>query len=220
MRSCSVPGCPSPAIHWGKQCNTHKARRRRHGHPRQEGVTKAELMPFVAAVRDRKARNASNPLWGKLEARWQTTIEHCRSVAAAYAGGRAMNRNARQACEEVVKLAGHVEATIIAETALALFLMHEQAPHRFLSDEAFRFQLARRVRALADVNVGTWFDHKTGKVKRVYRDLPPKTTLAMGKMLAETFGLAGMLLARREEEDQNRRREEAEALALAVRDLT
>jgi hypothetical protein len=206
-------------IRWSKLCNTHKARQRRHGHPRQEGVTKAELAPFIASVRDRRARNANSPLWGKIEARWQATVAHCREVAGAYASGRTMNRNDRQACEEVIKLAGAVETEPIAEMALALFLLHEQNPHRFLSDNAFRYQIARRLRALADVNVGTWFDPTTGRVKRVYRDLPPKTTLAMGKMLAETFGLAGLLLARREEEDQNRRKEEAEALAQAVRDL-
>jgi hypothetical protein len=219
LHSCSVPGCSLPVTRWSKLCNTHKARQRRHGHPRQEGVTKAELEPFAATVRERKKRNAASPLWAKLDARWQATAAHCQDVIAAYAGGQAMNRNDRQACEEIVKLAREVESTVLAEAALALFLMREQRLNRFLSDDAFWFQLTRRLRALADVNVGTWFDHKAGKVKRVYRDLPPKTTLAMGKMLAETFGLVGLLLARREEEDQNREREEAEALAQAVRDL-
>ena len=182
-------------------------------------MTKAELEPFADLVRERRRRNPSSPFWSTIDVRWRATVEHCKGVAGAYASGQPMNRNARQACEEIAKLAKEVDTEALAETALALFLMQEKTPHRFLSDNAFWFQLTRRLRALADVNVGTWFDHKTGKVRRVYRDLPPKTTLAMGKTLTETFGLPGLLLARRESEDQDRKREEAEALAQAVRDL-
>ena len=41
----------------------------------------------------------------------------------------------------------------------------------------------------------------------------------MGAMLAETFGVAGLLLARREEEDAEKRRRENDELAQAVKNL-
>lgn len=219
MHHCRVPGCTAPSSRWGTLCSTHKSRQRRHGHPMQDGVTKAELAPYRAIIRQRKANNPNSPFWPSIEARWNALVDHCRGVVAAYLNGKAMNRNERQACQEVVKLAEHVEAGEVVETALALYLMHEQAPRRFLSDDAFRHQLSRRLRGLADVNAGTWFDHTTNKVKRVYRDLPATSALVMGAMLAETFGVAGLLLARREEEDAEKRRRENEELAQAVKDL-
>lgn len=220
MHQCRVTGCTAQASRWGTLCSTHKSRQRRHGHPSQEGITKAELAPYLAIIRQRKSRNPDSPLWSNIEARWRALVDHCRGVVASSLSGRPMNRNERQACHEVVKLAEHVEAGLVVEAALALYLMHEQAPRRFLSDDAFRHQLSRRLRGLADVNAGTWFDHTTNKVKRVYRDLPATTAVVMGAMLAETFGVAGLLLARREEEDAEKRRRENHELAEAVKDLT
>ena len=219
MSQCHAPGCTAETSRWGKLCSTHKSRQRRHGHPSQQGISKTELTPYLAIIRQRWANNPDSLLWSSLEARWLALVDHCRGVVAAYLNGRAMNRNERQACAEVQKLADHVEARDVIETALALYLMHEQAPRRFVSDDAFRYQLSRRLRGLADVNAGTWFDQTTGKVKRVYRDLPAITTMVMGAMLAETFGVAGLLLARREEDDAERRRRETLDLAQAVKDL-
>ena len=220
MNHCRVPGCTTPASRWGTLCSTHKSRQRRHGHPSQEGITKADLAPFLAVIRQRKARNPDSPLWPGIEARWAALVDHCRGVVATALDGRAMNRDERTACHEVVKLAEHVEPAEVVETALALYLMHEQQPRRFLSDDAFRHQLSRRLRGLAEVNAGTWFDHTTNKVKRVYRDLPATATQVMGAMLVEAFGLAGLLLARREAEDAEKQRREIEDLAQAVKELT
>jgi hypothetical protein len=98
------------------------------------------------------------------------------------------------------------------ETVLAMFLMLEQEPRRFRSDDAFRFQLARRVRGLTDVNQGTWFDHRAQRVKRVYRDAAPKTTAYIGELLAETLGAAAIHLARLEQTRSAAKKQEAEAL--------
>ena len=219
MHQCRVPGCTAQATRWGTLCSTHKSRQRRHGHPMQRGVTKAELAPYLATIRRRKDRNPDSPLWANIEARWDALVEHCRSVVRAYLSGRAMNGNERQACQEIVNVADHVAAERVIETALALFLMHEQDHRRFVSRDGFRHQLSRRIRGLADVNAGTWFDHKCGKVKRFYRDLPALSTVVMGAMLAETFGAPGLLLARREEQDAEKRRRANDELAQAVEEL-
>ncbi|SDH69440.1 hypothetical protein [Roseospirillum parvum] len=220
MSTCRVPGCTAPVTRWGSLCSTHKSRQRRHGHPQQTGVTKAELVPFVALVRQRKSRNPDSPLWGQIEARWAALVEHCRGVVAQALDGRAMNRHQRQACVEVVRIADHVEPWTVIETALALYMMQEHDHRRFQSDDAFRHQLSRRLRGLTDVNAGSWFDHGSGRVKRVYRDLPATTTLTMAAMLNEAFGLPGLMLARREEEDARKRRDEVHQLGEAVRNLT
>lgn len=219
MHPCRVPGCTAPTARWGSLCSTHKSHQRRHGHPSQKGITKADLAPYLAVIQQRKERNPESPLWTNIEVRWQALVAHCRGVVAAYLNGQPMNRHERQASQEVVKLAEHAEAWRVVETALALFLMHEREPRRFLSDDALRHQLSRRLRGLAEVNAGTWFDHASNRVKRVYRDLPAPTAVLMGAMLAETFGVAGLLLARREDEDAEKRRRANEEMAQAVKDL-
>jgi len=219
MSQCRVPGCTAPASRWGTLCSTHKSRQRRHGHPSQEGITKADLAPFLAVVRQRKARNPASPFWPGVEARWAGLVDHCRGVVASALSGQPMNRDERTACHEVVKLAEATEPAEVVETALALYLMLEQQPSRFRSDEAFRHQLSRRLRGLAEVNAGTWFDQTTGKVKRVYRDLPATATQVMAAMLVEVFGVAGLLLARRETEDAEKQRREVEDLAQAVKEM-
>ena len=70
---------------------------------------------------------------------------------------------------------------------LAVYVMQELDPRRFRSDPGFRFQLVRRVRALADVNAGQRWDDKAEKVRRVYRELTPRAVATMGQWLAEAL---------------------------------
>jgi hypothetical protein len=97
--------------------------------------------------------------------------------------------------------------------------MQECDPRRFVSDEAFRFQLARRLRGLTDVNAGEWFNYKTGKTKRAYRDLSPRATAILGNLLVHCFGLPGVMLAKKEADDLAKVREHTAELGEAVRAL-
>jgi hypothetical protein len=58
MRYCQSPGCSRPVSGWSLHCNAHKSRARRHGDPQQEGVTKAQLKPYLEVVRRRITKNA------------------------------------------------------------------------------------------------------------------------------------------------------------------
>ena len=66
----------------------------------------------------------------------------------------------RKAAEEVLKVAEVATPRDVIETVLAVFVMQELDPRRFRSDPGFRFQLVRRMRALADVSAGQRWDHK------------------------------------------------------------
>ena len=212
MRYCQATGCSRPVSGWASYCNSHKARARRHGDAQQQGVTKAQLKPYLLAIRRRIARNADNPAWKALEGRWLTLVEHAHAELITYKQGIAHVRQHRLAYEEILKLANHVKPVEVVETVLAVYLMLEQEPRRFRSDDGFRFQLARRVRALTEVNQGTWYDHRTQRVKRVYRDTAPKTTAFLGELLAETLGAAGLHVARLEQARSDAKQQEAEAL--------
>jgi hypothetical protein len=66
------------------------------------------------------------------------------------------------------------------------------------------------------VNAGTYWDHKAGRSKRVYRDLPPRVVEVMGAWLAEAFGGAGLALAGKEREEQQQQATERQRLADAL----
>ncbi|MTK63866.1 MAG: hypothetical protein F8N15_04915 [Methanobacterium sp.] len=199
---CRIPGCCGGASRWGAYCNAHKIRDRRHGHPEQETITKAILAPYVARVRKRIDKNDTSELWGLLEQKWSDTLADCRCYLSDVVDqGVPLTKTKRGACGELLKVAQCVAPKDVVETALAMYLLAEMEPRRFKSDRAFLFQLVRRVRGLAEVNAGEWYDHRSGRTKRVYRDLSPRTTLVMAEMLGDVFGCVGLTIARKEVEE-------------------
>ncbi|WP_245496664.1 hypothetical protein [Lichenibacterium ramalinae] len=142
-------------------------------------------------------------------------VSHAHAVLARQGAGSAY---VRQAASETVKLAETVEARTVMETAFAVYLMADQQPRRFASDRAFRVQLVRRLRGLAEANAGTWFDHDTGRMKRVYRELPPQAAKVMGEWCAKAFGAVGLFLARmdREQREAAARKADADRAAMTA----
>ncbi|WP_244424602.1 hypothetical protein [Methylobacterium nodulans] len=118
-----------------------------------------------------------------------------------------------------MKLAADVEPKAVVETALAMFLLLEAEPRRFRSDAGFRTQLVRRVRGLTDMNAGTFWENDTGKVRRVYKDVPPRAIVVMGQWLAEAFGGAGTHMARLEERDRQERENARQDFHKALEEL-
>ena len=102
------------------------------------------------------------PSWSTRRASWRPR----RWAELAFAT-RAVRR-------EVVTLGDVVSAREVVVCALAMFVMWEMEPRKFRSDDAFRMQLARRVRRLTEANAAHYFDHIAGKGKRVYRDVAPR----------------------------------------------
>ncbi len=219
-RFCRVPGCGAEAAsRYSPYCRKHKARLRRQGAVDQEGITAADLAPYLALVRARVEKNRENPAWNQLKDRWLTVVDHAKSVIAYFNSGQAGSMYERKAALEIVKVADAVEPFAVVEVVLAMFVMQDQQPRRFRTDTAFRVQLVRRTRALADVSVGRSYDPKRGKVRRVYRELPPKAALFIGQWLASALGGAGLHLARLEKEDEERRVTERLALHKSLEEL-
>jgi hypothetical protein len=195
---CRAPGCGKPATRYGHLCTTHKSRWRRHGDAGQEGVTKEALRPYTALVKARIARNAANAIWATCDARWLAIQDHARGILGAAESGLPGARNERVAAAAVTKLAEHVEPREIVVTVLAMYLMQDQEPRRFRSDDAFRVQLVRRVMRLSEVSAGVWQDRRTGRVRRTYRDFAPAAAAVIGQWFAEALGVAGLHLAKLE----------------------
>ncbi|MFS8083131.1 MAG: hypothetical protein ACMG51_06745 [Ginsengibacter sp.] len=162
-------------------------------------------------MRARIEKNKGNPTWALLHARWKALVEIAQAEEARYQTGFAHNRYEREAWFDVIKINTSVDSREVIEVVLAMYLLQQENPHRFKSDDAFRGQLARRVRSLAPTNIGTHYDHKTGKVKKVYRDAKPKTTAILARVLQETFGVAGVVVAGLEKYEIDKLRAEKQA---------
>lgn len=198
-RNCAIAGCPLHAPGPSPYCPKHRSILRRHGHPLQTAVTVHELRRYRKEVAQRRKDNPDNPAWGILETRWERLLLWARQTLAERERGRAFNRHSAQAAHQLLALAGAVPVAVIVEAALAMFLMWAAEPRRFRSDKAFDHQLVRRVRGLADTNAGTYWNHRTQKVHRVYRDVPPRTVHVLAGHLREAFGDAGVRLAHLDE---------------------
>jgi hypothetical protein len=219
MRTCETPGCGLRTAGYSRFCGRHKATLRRHGAPDQRGVTKAELKPYVAMVRDRIARNPNSTAWAKMDARWATLVRHAEGILAGYQGGRASYIYTIRAAEEVIRLGKLVEPREVVVTAAAMFVMERMDPRRFRGDEAFRAQLVRRVRGLCEANATDYRDWATGKSRRTYHELGPRAALVMGQWLAETLGILGLRIASLEEQEREARMREQRDLHDELMDL-
>ncbi|AOG07193.1 hypothetical protein [Bosea sp. RAC05] len=124
------------------------------------------------------------------------------------------------AASAVVKLADHVKAREVVEAVLGMYLMQDQEPRRFRSDEAFRVQLVRRVMRLSEVSADAWPDPNTGRVRRTYRDFSPGAASIIAGWLAEALGPTGLHLAKLELRDAERSQQERAEFHKALADLT
>jgi hypothetical protein len=155
-------------------------------------------------------------VWAKLEERWGQLVDHARRLAAQTG---AMDKYERRAAHEIIKLGEKVEPRKVINTILAMCLMEDFSPRRFRSDQAFRFQLVRRVRSLTDMNVGTYWDNEAQRVKRVYKVPPIRTTAILGQWLVQVVGGVAGRLAQLERADEEKQRNEAVAYRQAVEEL-
>lgn len=211
VRLCGEP----PASRFSPYCRRHKSTHRRQGAPDQTAITITELKPFLDRVRVRIAKNEASPLWAHLDASWEAITTGAREEA----GRRVGNRYQRSAAYELLNIDADSTPREIVITTLAMFVLWHDMPWRFRSDAAFRLQLARRVRALTSRHTGKIYDHRTGKKKRIYREMTPKAGNIIGQKLSSAFGAAGFQLALLDERDREDARKAKDAIVTAIREL-
>lgn len=218
--TCHVPGCMRPTTRYGRHCNHHKAAQRRHGHPLQKGVTKEDLKPYVHPVEARMAKNPQSTVWATCEARWSALAGQAAAILKRSATGATGRRSEHTAAAQVVRLAENVEPRTVVVTALAMYLMQDHEPRRFLSDETFLRQLTRRIIRLTEVNAGEWFNDATGRMQRAYRELPPEAADIIAEWIVEALGPVGLHLARLEQRDMEERQRGKADFGAALAELS
>ncbi|WP_155804520.1 hypothetical protein [Magnetospirillum fulvum] len=209
-RSCSVPGCTAPARNdHSHLCEAHRQRQRRHGHVRQRGITKALLRPYVARVRGIIDKDTTGQLAAALHQLHALLGDRARQSVADALSGRPGSKWERIAGQEVAKVVEATNALDCAALVAGLFLLRDEEPGQFVSEDGFRFQLARLFRAQTDLAFGSYWDQEAGKTKTVYRDLSPRATAALARWVVDAYArFVGHVVAW----DRQERTRQAEAL--------
>jgi hypothetical protein len=219
-RLCCERNCDRKAAsRFSRYCSAHKSRARRHGDANQANITERELKPYRQYVQKRISKNRDSRVWPALEVRWQAVISHAKHIIDGYFAGNAGNRFERIAAQEVVKLGMYTAPPKIIETVLAMVMMLQFERHRFVSDNGFRTQVVRRVRALSDVNFGESHQHETGRIKRYYRDLPQRSVAILSSWIIEALGGAAVYVSKLEQSDRDRAIAEKRDLGKALAEL-
>lgn len=200
MTQCRALGCAKEASTFGAYCSTHSSRRRKNGHEHQRNIRADELNLFLDLVQARRLRNLENPVWPALVARWQGLVAEAQGILAVYEGGKPTLDHMRAAAEEIIRLNQTTLATTIMEVALAMTMYWQLVPRVFLSDDAFKVQLVRRVVRVNPGNAKVY--NGPNRHKRAYRELSPRVMDVLSTWLLSAFGAAGMKLADLEARDR------------------
>ncbi|CAO4136211.1 hypothetical protein [Methylorubrum extorquens] len=205
-RWCRVEHCNAKTnTPYGVYCGKHDAAMRDHGDPEQQGITKAHLKPYIEIIRAKRAKHPDNKAWLMMEAKWNNLVDRCQETLANIPYMNAYNRRGMR---EIRKVGIHVEPSKVVDTILGMYLMDYLEGRRFKSDQAFRFQLVRRVRGLTTLNSKSWPDKNGGKPKIAYDKLPPKASKVIATLINESLGSAGATIAKIVKEDDEKERQE------------
>ncbi|MGO9373129.1 MAG: hypothetical protein ACLQBD_13620 [Syntrophobacteraceae bacterium] len=188
MRDCSVRGCTGVATsRFGSMCEQHRQRQRRHGDARQESIRAIEVKPYVMQVEKIVERDGSGKILAGLEKVVDMIRTYADGITSDYAHGRAMNKHRVQAAQEVLTVFRDFTALQCGSVVAGMYLLQDANSHRFASDKGFTFELVRRFRSLSDANVGLYENADSGKVRRAYREIPPRTVGQLGAILVDGF---------------------------------
>ncbi len=192
-------------------CEQHRQRQRRHGDARQESIRATEVRPYVERVEKIVERDGSGRILAGLEQVVEIMRTYAEGVDSDYAHGRAMNKNRVQAAREVLTVFRDFTALQCGSLVAGMYLLQDTNSHRFASDKGFTFELVRRFRSLSDANVGLYENSDNGRVRRAYKEIPPRTVAQLGAILVEGFKTF-VALVRLHERKQAEQAQEARSL--------
>ncbi|MGO9017321.1 MAG: hypothetical protein ACLQVJ_03125 [Syntrophobacteraceae bacterium] len=137
--------------------------------------------------------------------------DYAEGITSDYEHGRAMNKHKVQAAQAVLTVFRDFSAVQCGSVVAGMYLHMDDNPHRFRSDEGFAFELVRRFRSISDANIGLYENSYSGRVRRAYKEIPPRTIGQLGTMLIEGFKTF-VAFVRIHERKQAERQQEARTL--------
>lgn len=186
--TCTTFGCVRPRrSSVSPLCPACYRRQRAHGDARQDLITRKELAPLEARVRKILADGDGIAIERTLTKINGLLAEHAQSSIDGFHAGRAITKPYLQACHQITKVTATVDPIQTAVTIAALYLLQKRNPHRVVSDRALMGALVRQYRFPSGLAMGTAHNRKTDKIVGSFKPLPMKTTVALGKMVADAY---------------------------------
>lgn len=187
-KQCRVPGCNRPIrSSIATMCESHRQRWRRHGDPLQPTIKKSELKTYIRFVERLIDQDQS----GRVSTALMSIKTHLESKALGVVGdfdrGRPGDYRRVRACRELLnvsKATDHIKPALLMG---AMFLLWQEQPYRFASDRGFYFEMTRLFRSLAPQNTASYWNHKTGRAHKVYRELSHSVISTIGDMILEPY---------------------------------
>lgn len=201
---CRVDGCFKPSAKYSHLCEYHRNVDRTHGHPLQKGVTKAELSPYIRAVKKYLAKRSGPHVQQVIDKDWGRVSREAELFLADSKRGAAQNVYQRRAMEIIDSVAKDYSAMEIAVVIMAMGYFYADQPRRWASDEGFQFQAGRMVRKMARGETDYSF-HRHGTVAHSSPKRCPQSTMRhLWQLIQRTnFVDYGYKIAREAEKERN-----------------
>jgi len=170
------------------------------------------LKPYREYVEGLVERDSSGKIKAGLKRLRDILEKKCLVVYQDFWGrGRPMNRVWVKACTEILSVLRASDEIGPAVVVASMFLLWKDRSYRFVSDRGFYFQLVRMFRSLAPQNTGVYYDHMTGKPKRVYKDLSSSVMEYIGSTILTPY-VSWVAAVLNKRNNENRAQEEARRL--------
>ena len=197
--TCITPACGRPArssfykIGASKRCERCQKRVRRQGDARQAPVRRHEARKIVTHLKRLVRRLGKTE---QVERAFQQIATNLVSVTVDDLPQPAPNGKAKpwtnqwmeRALDELQRICSDVEAVASGYLVIAMFVMQQdERPPRFVSDQAFRFQLVRMWRSQTSLACGTTYDAKRDRVVGWYKIVPPRVVIYLAAILTTAY---------------------------------
>lgn len=204
MSPCNVRGCAEPRTGFSTRCRRHAKANYRHGHPTQTSIKVYQIAPFKKSISRWLTQRPEENGWGPLRDLFTALVQQAQAEIDASERGAVSSKYVRAACRDILNVAQEgPDKAILTVCAMYALMYHDGL--MFRSDRAFAFQLARRFRAITDINVAEHWNHRTGRVHRVYRDTSPRQLHELAVLIARGVGAVALTVIRTMEAEQAER---------------
>lgn len=196
--TCLTPGCGRVArrgrIGYGGWCERCRQRWRARGAVNQVPIRKPEMEKYLRCIQRLLKGGKLDTIETFLREQHALLIECVTTLGAMKGTWGALRRE--RTVNEMLRVLRAVDAVRSGLTVAALFLMRDQESYRFVSDQAFRFQLVRLWRSNTRLSFGSYYNQKTDKTVATYKPLPPRVVEAIASLLIEGYSrFAGHVIA-------------------------
>lgn len=179
-----MPYCGKRVRGWRSLfCEGHRQRKKRHGDPEQQTITKKELKPYAERVERIIERDRSGKIREGLEQITANIRNYAQGVVSDFSHGRPMSSFHLNACREILNVFQGADAVECASVVAGMWLLLDKRQSRFASARGFFFELARRFRALSKSGVVLY--QNSGH--QVRKDLSPRTTQQLWIILNQGY---------------------------------